>query len=177
MRGFFKGLACLCALVILACLATSRPRDSALYPPAPGVQTTRVFVVDHGYHASLVFLRADLADMAQARGIGALTALSEKFRSFGYLEIGWGDDGFYRGAAQLDFTGVKIALRALFGPDNASVLHIVGLAREPGAIFPQSHVQPLDLSNKGAENLARFVDKMLANYINIGMIHLMFPMP
>ena len=136
-----------------------------------------MFVVDHGYHASLVFLRADLADMAQARGIGALTALSEKFRSFDYLEIGWGDEGFYRGAAQLDFTGVKIALRALFGPDNASVLHIVGLAREPGAVFPQSHVQPLDLSNKGAENLARFVDKMLANYINIGMIHLMFPMP
>ena len=156
-RRFLRWTAAFLALAALACLATNRPRDAALYPAAAGAFGSRVYFLDHGYHASLVVARNDLADIARAGGLGAVTAVADKFRDYDYLEIGWGDEGFYRGAAEFDLAGSQAALRALFGPANPSALHIVGLTRPPDEVFTRSHVRPIDLSVRGAEHLARFI--------------------
>ena len=64
--------------------------------PSPGTATTEVFVVSHGYHAGIVVPLAALADAASRRGLSALGYVATRFADFDRLEIGWGDEGFYR---------------------------------------------------------------------------------
>ena len=162
MRRLFALPAVFIALLALSWLATSRPGDPALYPAAPGATVTRIYLADHGYHASLVVPREDFGHIAQADGLRALVGVADKFRLYPFIEIGWGDEGIYRGATGIDLASAGVALKALFGPANPSVLHVVGLRDEPDAIFTASQVKPLDLSQAGAAKLARFLDATFA---------------
>ena len=63
-----------------------------------------------------------------------------RFADYDRLEIGWGDEGFYREVPTIGSLGVMLALRALFRPGNPSVLHVVGVKNDPSALFPNSDV-------------------------------------
>jgi uncharacterized protein (TIGR02117 family) len=134
--------------------ATAGPGDPRLFPPAPGVPTVEVAVVDHGYHAGLVVRTEDLA-AAGAAGLPALSALAARFSAYPWLEIGWGDGAFYRFAPLLSDVSVGMALAALSGRNADSVLHAVGLTQGPAESFPGSDVETLRLSPEGFEALAR----------------------
>src|SRR5262249_14877789 len=98
------GLGALIATVLLAVAAvvTARWGDRALWPPAPGTPTSEIHVVSHGYHSGIVIPRAALRDQASGRGRVALGAIATRFAGFERLEIGWGDEGFYRAVPTID---------------------------------------------------------------------------
>ncbi len=61
------GLAIAVLLFVVATIATARWGDRSLWPPAPGVPTTEVFIVSHGYHAGIIVPRA----RSRSRRVGA----------------------------------------------------------------------------------------------------------
>ena len=148
-------------MLIVACLVTARFGDRNLYPPPPGSAGIEVFVVSHGYHAGIVLPRAPMGDVARSEGLSALDAVATRFAAFRWLEIGWGDEGFYTSVPTIGSLTVPLALRALFLPGNPSVLHVVGFNDYPRAAFPASELVQLDLSASG---FVRLLAKLNATF-------------
>jgi uncharacterized protein (TIGR02117 family) len=161
LRRIGLALAIIAALLVAAALATARRGDRTLWPPAPGAPTTEVFVVSHGYHAGIVIPRAALAEAASRRGLAALGDLASRFAGFDRVEIGWGDEGFYRHVPTVQSLTVALALRALFRPGNPSVLHVVGVGADPRATFGSSDLVRIELSEAG---FARLADRLDASF-------------
>jgi uncharacterized protein (TIGR02117 family) len=162
IRRIGLGFAIVAALLVAAALATARWGDRSLWPPAPGAPTTEVFVVSHGYHAGIIVPRAALTAVASRERLAALGDVATRFASFDRLEIGWGDEGFYREVPTAQSLTVTLALRALFHPGNPSVLHVAGVGADPRAAFPHSDLVRLDLGDAGFARLAEKIDGSFA---------------
>jgi uncharacterized protein (TIGR02117 family) len=161
-RRFLIGLAGLAAIFAAATVLTLRSGDRRLYPAATGEPAVAVFVVSHGYHAGVVLPRAALADIASRRGYAALIAVSTRFAAYSFIELGWGDEGFYRSVPTVASLTVAMAARALFAPGNPSVLHVVGLSYPPRAAFPAAEIIALDLSEDGFARMLGRVERTFA---------------
>ena len=104
-----------------------------------------MWIVDHGWHTSLVVRAGDVAGDAWPE--------RSDFPAARYLEVAWGDRDFYvapRGTSGL-------ALRAAI-VSRGSVLHVVGFSEPVGAYFPAREIVEVALSRRGFEALVRFVD-------------------
>ncbi len=158
------GLGLVAAALLFAALtiATARWGDSSLWPPAPGAPITAIYIVNHGYHAGIAVPRAALAEQASRRGLSALGYVATRFADFDWLEIGWGDEGFYRDVPTVESLTVALALRALFRPGNPSVLHVVGVKNDPRAMFANSDLVPIGLSDVGFARVATMLDSTFA---------------
>jgi uncharacterized protein (TIGR02117 family) len=154
-------LAVMAVAFVVAVVATARRGDPAVFPPAPGASRVPILLVHNGYHTGVALPRAAVAELAGRRGHGALIAVATRFAAFAWLEIGWGDEQFYRDVPTPGALSVGLALRALFRPDNASVLHVVGVSR-PRAMFTQAQMGELDLSAEGFERLVASVEVTFA---------------
>jgi hypothetical protein len=152
-RLFLLGVAGALVVLIAAALVTARPGDRSLYPPTAAAPSRGIFIVNHGYHTGIVLPRDALATLAGGRGYGALIAVAARFGTYPWIEVGWGDEGFYREVPTAAALTFGLALRALFRPGNPSVLHVVGLAAEPSVIFVTSDVLRLDLSETGFDRM------------------------
>jgi uncharacterized protein (TIGR02117 family) len=150
-------LAILVAAFCLAVVATARRGDPALFPPAPGAPAVQILLVHNGYHTGLVLPRAAVAEVAGRRGHGALIAVATRFAAFSSLEIGWGDEQFYRHVPDPGSLTVGLALHALLGLDNASVLHVVGVM-QPRPAFMEAQMGELAISTEGFERLLAVVE-------------------
>jgi uncharacterized protein (TIGR02117 family) len=163
-RALAVVLAVAAALVLAlaaAAVVTARPGDPALFPPH-GEAPVQMFVVSSGYHAGLGIRREDLAALARDAGLPSLIAVATRFAAYEWLEIGWGEERFYRTVPQLGDLSVGLALSALFAPGNGSVLHVVGLDADPGTVFPDVDVVPVPLSRAGAVRLAALLERTFA---------------
>ena len=149
-------------LAALACLATNRPGDPALYPSSAGDSGWRIHLADHGFHIGFVVARDDLAEVAQAQALPALIDVANRFRDYRFLEIGWGDGAFYRGPIGPDLASARTIAQALSGTGGASVLHVVGLEREAAAAFPGAAIVEIELSRRGSEKLAAHIEATFA---------------
>src|SRR5579883_160292 len=154
-------LAILTLALIVATVATARWGDAALYPPAAGAPSVRIMVVHNGYHAGIVLPRVAVAKLAGGRGEGALIAVTTRFAAYGWLEIGWGEEEFYRHVPTPGDVTLGLALRALFRPHNPSVLHVVGVS-DPRGQFVGSPMAELELSDAGFARLVAKVDATFA---------------
>jgi uncharacterized protein (TIGR02117 family) len=159
-RRIAFGLLIAAAIFVAAVVVTARHGDASLWPPAPGASTTEIFVVSHGYHAGIVVPRRAL-DAASRRGLGALGEISTRFGDFDRLEIGWGDEGFYREVPTVASLTVALAVRALFRPGNPSVLHVVGINNDPRAAFARSDMVRIEL---GEASFTRLTEKLDATF-------------
>src|SRR5712671_4312063 len=115
-RRIGVGLAIVALLMAALTVGTARWGDRSLWPHAPGAPTTEVFIVSHGYHAGIAVPRAALAEQASRRGLSALGYLATRFADIDRLEIGWGDEGFYREVPTAESVTMALAMRALFRP-------------------------------------------------------------
>jgi uncharacterized protein (TIGR02117 family) len=100
--------------------------------------------VSHGWHVGLAVRRADVPI--------ALWPESGDLGNVAFLEVGWGDGGFYpapRGT-------VGLALKAALGSES-SVLHVAGFDPPPPEFFRGSTVVEVRVSLAGFEALCRFV--------------------
>lgn len=131
--------AALVALLVAAVVAGWPAAMPDRYPPAPGAPDNHVvWVVSHGWHTGIVVDRAEV--------LGVLQALDGAFLDARYLEIGWGDEGFY--TAPDGAITVGLALEAMFS-SRGSVLHVVGLPGPPTAVFPRAQIEALVVSDAG----------------------------
>lgn len=130
----------LLSLALFGC--ASSPAPSAL-PRTDGEWRT-LYVVNHGLHTGLVIDRADLLEV--------LPGLAEASGGGDFIELGWGDEDFYR-APQAT---LGLTLRALLWP-TASVLHVLPISDNPGRGFAASEVVAVRASEGGYRQLLTFV--------------------
>jgi uncharacterized protein (TIGR02117 family) len=151
------GLAIIAVALVVAIVATARPGDPRLYPPAAGASRIQILIAHNGYHSGVLLPRTAVAELAGRRGYGALIAVATRFSHYPWLEIGWGEEEFYRYVPTPGSLTVGTAMRALFRPGNPSVLHVVGTI-QPRTAFAQAHMAALDLSEEGFDRLVAKVD-------------------
>ena len=161
VRRLALGALIAAVLFAAAVVATARRGDASLWPAKPAAPTTEVFIVSHGYHAGIIVPAQAIADEAGSRGLSALGYLATRFAGFERLEIGWGEEGFYREVPTMQSLNVMLALRALLRPGNPSVLHVVGVGDDPRAVFAQSDLVRINLGEAG---FARMLDKLDAAF-------------
>lgn len=135
-----------CILLVLLSLPRCEKNLPHLYPPPTG-KGIPVYVVDHGWHAGLVI------PTVLART--ALPSLPAELLRGPYLEIGWGDEGFYK-AGSFDNIDLELAARALLLP-TPSVLHLVAVPALPQDYFPTSRIVEVQLSQPGLEQMLGFI--------------------
>jgi uncharacterized protein (TIGR02117 family) len=141
-----------------AAFITAHPADPMLWPPRPDGGSVEIVVVSNGYHAGVALPRATLADYASGRGYPALIAVTQRFAAFEWIEFGWGDREFYRSTPTPGDLQVSLALRALFWPGNETVVHVVGLDREPERAFVETDVVRVTLSRNGFDQMLQKLD-------------------
>jgi uncharacterized protein (TIGR02117 family) len=113
--------------------------------PSPSAEPTlSVWVLDHGWHTSIVVRSTDVDR--------ALWPEVDAFPTATFVEIAWGDREFYMATPATAWMAVKAALRA-----GESVLHVVGLDASIATYFPHSEIVELRTSRRGFEALIRFV--------------------
>jgi uncharacterized protein (TIGR02117 family) len=161
LRRLGLGVLILAGLFVAAVIATARFGDRSLWPPTAGAPTSEVFIVSHGYHSGIIVARTALADAASQRGLTALGVIATRFAGFDRVEIGWGDERFYREVPTVGSLTVPLALRALLRPGNPSVLHVVGIANHPRVAFANSDIVRVKL---GAVGFERLLDKLDASF-------------
>lgn len=144
------------AAVLVAVGMTTGWGDPALYPPTPTAEPITVSIVDHGYHAGIVLPTRELAAMAAANGHVALGEIAQQFADYPSVEIGWGEERFYR---YVPAVSLGEAARALFRPGNGSVLHVSGLNVEAATYFRGADVVELKLSRTGFNHLIRLLQQ------------------
>lgn len=161
MRRFIKWFLLSAALLPLALaalyLATMRNGDAALFPARDGEERFPVYLADHGYHAGLIVRRADIDRFSLTLDDPVLSALFVRYQAYEWVEIGWGDEQFYRFAPTISHVTVSMAFDALSGLNDRTVLHVVGLGPPPETVFRHSDLQRVELSERGMEKLMRGV--------------------
>jgi len=135
LRLFLAGIA------LVACAAP--PPNPAL--PQDGGPRVAIYLVAHDKHSGVAIRRADIP--------AGLWPESRDFPQAEYLEVGWGDRDYYYGRDQ-SFTGT---LRAAFGSNNPSVLHVAGVRGALAQNFPASEIIEVTLSRDGFERLVRYI--------------------
>lgn len=116
---------------------------------SPGVAADRtVLAVNIGWHVGLAFRSADL-DPAALPEAG-------DFPDARWIEVGWGDEGFYRDPD----AGVTAMLRAAFASSGA-VLHMVAMPVHPARYLPASEVMEIPLDDGQFAALVAYVSNHL----------------
>ena len=132
----------LAATILLAsgCLtpATESRTQSADEP------ATTLWIVDHGWHTSIVVRRADV-DHARWPEL-------DDFSGATLVEVAWGDREFYMATSSTSGLAIKAAVVT-----SGSVLHVVGFTAPVTNYFAASEVVAIRLSNLGLNALADFV--------------------
>ena len=166
MRALAKwlGLGVLGFLVVLSVAGwlTAKPGDPVLWPPRAGAAVAEIYVVSHGYHSGIIVRRAATEELASRQGNAALLAVTRRFPSYQWIEIGWGDEGFYRSVPDVASLSFALAVRALFLPGNRSVVHVVGLNLHPRDAFPKSEMVHINLTAEGFSRMLERLDASIA---------------
>ncbi len=134
----------LSVILTAGCATVVRDQLPAVQKFSTSEEAFSVYVLNHGWHTGLVIRRSDIPDH--------LCPESEDFAKYEYLEIGWGDQGFYQ--AQKITLGITI--RAIFWPSK-SVLHVVGFNGSVEAYFETSDIVRVDLSEQGFNKICMFI--------------------
>jgi uncharacterized protein (TIGR02117 family) len=129
---------------LAACAAPVR----GLFPPHPGQKTETFYLLEHGWHDGLIVKSDTLPRAARPDW----TAPPWRGRQFKYLEVGWGDAGFYN--AKKITPG--ITLKALFWK-NPAVLHVVAMDQPPEIYFRDSGLVRVTVSEEGYRRLCDYL--------------------
>ena len=153
---------CLVIVAVAATiLVTSRPADPALWPPKSGEAFTRALIVTNGFHSGMILSREKLLAVAVARDRTAVQQVADRFGAYDLVELGWGEERFYRNTPTLASIDPVLALRALFWPYTRSVVHVVGIEKTPDEFFAGAERITVDLSEEG---FGRLVDSLDASF-------------
>src|SRR5215510_16066446 len=100
----------LVAIIVMAAGCLTRAANSR--PPSAGEPATTLWIVDHGWHTSIVVRRADI-DRARWPELDDFSAAT-------LVEVAWGDREFYMATSPTSGLAIKAAVAT-----SGSVLHVV----------------------------------------------------
>jgi uncharacterized protein (TIGR02117 family) len=132
-------------VILLGLLITAAQFESGYQrTPSPATETEAIYIVSHGWHTGFVVP----AIAMQTR----LPALKQRFKNTSYLEIGWGDKGFY----QADGVTSGLTLQAMFW-SIGSVIHVVAVPEKVKSYFSKVQVEKLCLTPEQRTALIQFI--------------------
>ena len=141
--GRVSPLACtLVATILLASGCVTRAANSSAQ--SVGEPATVIWIVDHGWHTSIVVRRADV-DRTRWPEL-------DDFAGATVVEVAWGDREFYMATAPTSGLAIKAAVAT-----SGSVLHVVGLTAAVTGYFGGSEVVAIRVPRRGLEALADVV--------------------
>ena len=103
-----------------------------------------IYIVNHGWHTGIIIPADTISKL--------IPALEDRFGDVKYLEIGWGDKGFY----QAKEITVGLSLKAIFSPTE-SVVHVVSVDTDPESYFINSEIIRLCFNESEFEYLLKFI--------------------
>lgn len=141
-RGFGLFSVILVALIVVGpgCVGPAHQLD----PPPPEQVADSIYIVSHGWHAGIVIEPEDTLEALQLRE--RLPIATD------YIEIGWGDAGYYPHPDP----GVWTLLKAGLWPTN-SVVHVIALDRRVDQYFRGREIVRLLLTRAQSEKLRQVI--------------------
>jgi uncharacterized protein (TIGR02117 family) len=115
-----------------------------VFPPDAATPAHRIYVVNHGWHTGLVVKADELPPAARPP--------ASVLRQAPYIEMGWGDEGFYRAQRITP----ELVVLAIFWP-TPTILHMVAVEGEVAHYFGESGLIAVDLSEEGHRRLCDFI--------------------
>ena len=112
-----------------------------------------IFVTNYGWHAGIVLKVEDINSSAWK--------IEPFFKKFKYIEVGWGDEDFYKSSDP----SIWITLKAGFVP-TSSVLHIRAISQYELNNFSKNKIAKLSISEKGFDKLSLFIQNSFAKKNN-----------
>lgn len=136
--------------LLLFCAGCLGPVES-LYPPAQGQASRDIYVYNNHWHTGVVLNRASLSPRAQK--------CFAAFGAYPWVEIGWGDDAFYRAADPSS----GLALGAVFC-SGGTTLHVVGVQPTPAWFYRGYDVDlyHIRISEEGLRQMEDYILDSLA---------------
>ncbi|MEX0929066.1 MAG: DUF2459 domain-containing protein [Balneolales bacterium] len=115
-----------------------------LYPRNPDQRTVSIYIISHGWHAGIAFHTEDIPGSAWIR--------DDSFPAVNYLEVGWGDKGYYQ-ASEIT---PGLIIKASFWP-TPSVLHVAGFNTPTPRYFAGRQVVEVRITQEGMRELSAFI--------------------
>lgn len=109
-----------------------------------------ITIVGHGWHTGIILETSDIS-REQWPEIG-------QFSNRRFVEVGWGDEGFYRSPK----ITLPLIMKAVTIP-TPTVLHVVGFDPTPQQVFPASDLIEIELKEDEFRNLCRFIHDSYAH--------------
>ena len=134
--------------IATGCLGPAR----GVYPPSASDRTNEIYVYNNHWHTGLVVPTTQLSPTLKRY-------LSRFGPDTNYVEIGWGDEGFYRAPKGT----VPLASRAMLF-SRGSVLHVAGLTSEPSIHYLDYKLDlyRIRISSEGNARLMRHLERTFA---------------
>jgi uncharacterized protein (TIGR02117 family) len=136
--------------------------DGSVYPASADEDVVEILLVSNGFHSGLLLPRAALADTARREGRDAVVSVAGRFRAYDAMEVGWGDNDFYRETPNIDALDWKLGLRALLGLGGGSVMHVMGVSGDPRALYSGTSLIRVPLSQAGFGKLLERLEASFA---------------
>jgi uncharacterized protein (TIGR02117 family) len=131
-------------LVALLLASGCAPPLTELQLGAQAENAKNIFVVNYGWHTSIVIKKGDIHS-------SALPELRD-FPDAEYMDVGWGDWDYY----QAPDPGPRLALKAAFW-SSRSVLHVIGFKGAVESYFTGSEIVRITLSDEAFRMLIEFI--------------------
>jgi len=131
-------------LIIILAGCSAKPYILSYTEKFEGSGQNEVYVVSHGWHTGFVIPAPEIQ--------GVIPELEQRFGNTPYIELGWGDKGFY----QAKDTTLGLTLRAIFWPTE-SVVHSVAVPQKVEEYFSNSEVAKLCLGDGELSALIGFI--------------------
>ncbi len=138
-------------LLIMICCCLAGCSHFRMSQPGSDIKTAAhdpdqksVYVVGHGWHTGLALRTRDIS--------AELWPEVRNFQKHDIVEIGWGDEGFYR-AKKIT---LPLVLDAALLP-SGTVMHVAGMDGRITQIFPASDIVEVPLTDSQFDDLSRSI--------------------
>jgi uncharacterized protein (TIGR02117 family) len=137
-------------IIALSLSSACASQPQKVEPTVVGGQA--IYIISHGWHTGFIIPANTIEQQ--------IPKLKQRFTDTPYLEIGWGDKGFY----QTKEITTGLTLRAMFW-SAGSVIHAVAVPENIKGYFPHSEIEKLCLTRKDYAALIQFIsDSFYRNY-------------
>ena len=108
-----------------------------------------ISVINYGWHAGIVLKIKDINN--------SILEIEPMFKKFNYIEVGWGDEDFYRNHNP----SIWMTLKAGIIP-TSSVIHLRAINQNELNKFSEDNIVSLTISEKGFRQLSLFIQNSFA---------------
>jgi len=120
-----------------------------LSSPVFANQHKDIFIVNHGWHTGIILKTDDINSSAWQ--------IDSLFKKHKYIEVGWGDEAFYKSSDP----SILMTLKAAVVP-TSSVLHIRTLSTYSLSMFSKENIIKITISQRAFTKLLRFIENSFA---------------